>query len=372
MPNNRKKSKKNTKTTFPNVHMRRKPTNKDKISNQGGQDEESIARESHHREARRRNLTKEIEEMDQFKLLLQVVSGGGEHRLSPQDAVRQVKEWTLDAFLTKGLDVPFGPGFVDYNVSRSVIELAQRLEPSEQSRLIEFMLLLQKESVEDPATGEIIRIQGQALWAELPSFGYTEYEEWWEFGGTMIDPWLPEFIPEQKRRWTNLNAFLAQMSQAVLLEQKRSSTGYTSAEATTTSTAATNSPHHVLDLSLQGLWAIQFALEKGGSEKLRPAALADTPAMSAACTWFAHAADRLWDNVRAGVRYGPHSIASPQKGRRFANRGWCGFERDRWDVWRQGLEEAEAAKTTSEEAKEAICKALKAMERAMVDEPLPA
>lgn len=75
------------------------------------------------------------------------------------------------------------PGLVDYHVSLSVLELAQRLTPDRHERLVDFMWQLHKQTMMDPTTGEPLQTHEMTLFRDLPSFGYTELETWDEYGG---------------------------------------------------------------------------------------------------------------------------------------------------------------------------------------------
>lgn len=60
----------------------------------------------------------------------------------------------------------------------SVLELAQRLEPSRQGILVEFMSRLQKQGVlKHPDTGRPLEDEAGVYWTDLPHWGYTELEE---------------------------------------------------------------------------------------------------------------------------------------------------------------------------------------------------
>ncbi|KAL2000856.1 hypothetical protein VTN02DRAFT_2544 [Thermoascus thermophilus] len=153
--------------------------------------------------------------------------------------------------------------------------------------------------------------------------------------------------PEQNQRWANLNAFLAQLSQAADVHYTSPNEGL----------------HiHPMDKSLRAIWTMQKALEDGEHP---PETLVDTAAMRAACLWFIHAADRLWANVQNGRTYVPSSGAGPGSPK-YSQRGWNGFERERWDVWEQGLQDARAA-CADEGRKKLIDDALAHMKRAMAD-----
>lgn len=139
--------------------------------------------------------------------------------------------------------------------------------------------------------------------------------------------------PAERQRWVNLNSFIAQVTQAADVQY---------------GPADKPAVFHPMDKSLRALWVMQKALE---NEQHAPAALADTPAMHAACAWFAWAADRLWENVQRGRTYAQAPSAGAGSPR-FKERGWNGFERDRWDVWLQGLREAR--ETAADEASRGI------------------
>jgi hypothetical protein len=125
------------------------------------------------------NFIRQIENSVEFKLLDKVVT----EEVTVQDAVQEVINMTMTALSIHGPNKQGGIGLPDYNVSLAVMELAQRLEPSKHSKLVEFVSYLQKQVAVDPSTNEPLRVQGDILWADMPSFGYTELETWYEFGG---------------------------------------------------------------------------------------------------------------------------------------------------------------------------------------------
>src|SRR6185437_10550527 len=119
--------------------------------------------------------------------------------------------------------------------------------------------------------------------------------------------------PEQKKRWANLNAFLAQLSQAADFHY----------------TAPNEPPNfHPIDKSLRAIWTISNALENEEHPSKTPV---NTAARRAVCLWFIYAADRLWANVQNGRIYVRGFGAGP------------GYKRERWNVWEQGLQDAKAA-----------------------------
>jgi hypothetical protein len=125
------------------------------------------------------NFIREIENSAEFKMLDKVVK----EEVTTQEAVQHLINMTMSELSTHGPNKMEGIGLPDYNVSLAVMELAQRLEPSEHTKLVEFICHVQKQVAIDPSTKEPLRVQGDILWTDMPSFGYTELETWHEFGG---------------------------------------------------------------------------------------------------------------------------------------------------------------------------------------------
>jgi hypothetical protein len=128
---------------------------------------------------RRRAFIRQIEGYEEYKVIELVV----QNNATADVAVQRIKEMTMAALAAHGPTARDGVGLVDYNVSLSVVELAQRLEPGQHGTLVEFMSKLQKETAMDPATGEPLEFDKDILWTGLPSFGYTQLEGWCEYGG---------------------------------------------------------------------------------------------------------------------------------------------------------------------------------------------
>lgn len=122
---------------------------------------------------------RQIESSSEFHLLDAVVKG----ETTVQDAVQRVVDSTLEALAAHGPTMQGGIGLSDYNVSLAVLEHAQRLEPSDHTKLVDFLAHLQQQKALDPSTQEPLKVQGDSLWADMPSLGYTELETWSEFGG---------------------------------------------------------------------------------------------------------------------------------------------------------------------------------------------
>ncbi|KAJ5123972.1 uncharacterized protein N7515_007797 [Penicillium bovifimosum] len=263
------------------------------------------------------NFIRQIENSVEFKSLDKVVK----EELTAQDAVQTIIDMTMSALSTHGPNKQGGIGLPDYNVSLAVMELAQRLEPSKHTRLVEFISHLQKQTAVDPSTNEPLKVQGDILWTDMPSFGYTELETWYEFGGDHKDPCDTTLDATQRVRWVNLNAFLAQLTQAADIHYP---------------TPTEEVRFFPLDKSLRAIWTMGMALEN----ERPPASLGDTAATEAACQWFIYAAERLWTNVLNSRTYPEASGAGP--GKRFDKKGWTGYTRERWGIWEDALMEARA------------------------------
>ncbi|CBF82326.1 hypothetical protein AN9206.2 [Aspergillus nidulans FGSC A4] len=287
----------------------------------------------------RENFIRQIENSVEFKLVDRVIK----EEVTVQDAVQEIISMTMTALSIHGPKKQGGIGLADYNVSLAVMELAQRLEPSKHTKLVGFISHLQKQVAVDPSTNEPLKVQGDTLWTDMPSFGYTELETWYEFGGDYKDPCDATLDSKQRERWVKLNAFLAQLTQA----------------ANTRYPAANEEVRYFpLDKSLRAIWTIATAFEK----ERPPASLADTAAMEAACQWFIYAADRLWANVVNGRTYPKPADAGP--GKRYEGESWTGYARERWGVWEDALKEARAA-CNNERMSMLIDEALASLKRAM-------
>ncbi|KAJ5116679.1 hypothetical protein N7456_001027 [Penicillium angulare] len=315
-------------------------------------------------------FVQELESSVEFKLLDKVVKG----EVSVEDACHEVVRMTFSIFAAagKGHDW-FGVGNSDYRISLSTLEFAERLEPSKQTKLVEFMLHLNKQAAIDPSTNILLRSQGSAFWADMPSFGYTELETWEHFGGDYhngnlpnlqfqlqkmlicIDPCDPKMNADQRDRWTKLNAFDAQLTQAADVI-------YPPPEVYRYPKEGIKFPIHPLDKSLRAMQVMQMTLESDHAV----GSLVDTAAMEATCLWFIYAADQLWANSVKDYTY-PRSYSTGPGGKLWGvcrNKHWSGFTRDRWEVWEEVLEDASGT-WGDERMMNMINEALESMRRAV-------
>jgi len=65
---------------------------------------------------------------------------------------------TMSVLSIYGLNKPHGIDLPDYNVSLTIRELAQRLDPSEHTRLVELGPHLQKQVAVIPSTNELLKV----------------------------------------------------------------------------------------------------------------------------------------------------------------------------------------------------------------------
>jgi hypothetical protein len=153
--------------------------------------------------------------------------------------------------------------------------------------------------------------------------------------------------PEQQIRWAKLNIFLAQVTQAADVNYVSSSQALIS---------------DAMDESHIGLCGLRHIFEEGiPSEQLTSGV-----GLLGVCYWFICAGDRLWENVVNGRKYNKYD---GRPGDLHWNRNWKGFERERWNVWEQGLRDARAACAPGQEdVEELITRALSKIESLMSNE----
>jgi hypothetical protein len=126
----------------------------------------------------REDFIRQIENSVEFDFLDKVVK----EEVTVQDAIQKVINMTMSALSIHGPKEQGGIGLPDYSVSLAIMELVQRLEPSRHTKLVEFITHLQKQVAADSATNKPLKAQRDTLWTEMPSFGYTELETWYECG----------------------------------------------------------------------------------------------------------------------------------------------------------------------------------------------
>lgn len=227
------------------------------------------------------------------------------------------------------------------NTFGSVMEVAAQTPPSQQGALVEFIQRLQQEKVVDPTTGQQLRYEedyNKAVWSEVPNFGITVADGW------NFEPADPSPDPAEVSRYENQVTFLAQL---------------TNSPANTVPNPE-NEPGP-FDFSLYALWELRGAFE--ATEEPRAPT---TTYLRSVCYWVMYAADRLWANVQAkrDFRHKASNSNPAEAGDAYhKKKNWVGFNRERWDIWMQGLENARDG--ADEATRGLVDKALKEVERVM-------
>ncbi|KAJ5967538.1 hypothetical protein N7501_003786 [Penicillium viridicatum] len=279
------------------------------------------------------------EESKEFKLFEALVNGDVE----VDDAVQWVIATTMDRLEN------YGPGGTiekaDAITFIAIIELAMQIDTTQYDPLVKFLAELKLYNAVDSSTGLVLKTQdGSRVWSHLPSLTFCARKIWTDQMKYLNDP---DMEPEQQIRWAKLNIFLAKATQAADVE-------YTSPLQVWISDA--------MDESHMGLRGLRHVFEEG----ILSERVASTAGLLGVCYWLICAGDRLWENVLNCRRYNKYD---GRPGEMYSNRGWKGFERERWDIWLQGLRDAKATCTPGQElVEDLIDRALAKMERVMKNE----
>ena len=86
---------------------------------------------------------------------------------TPQDAVQAIVAHT-----TRLVSSPSDLETSVYDTACAVLEIAKRTKAEEQRPLLEFVRVLQKESLKN-GEGEVVSVDGEEVWKDLPTFGYV-------------------------------------------------------------------------------------------------------------------------------------------------------------------------------------------------------
>ncbi|TGO13654.1 hypothetical protein BTUL_0065g00100 [Botrytis tulipae] len=200
-----------------------------------------------------------------------------------------------------------------YDTWCALFVLVARTSPDQQSRLIEFILGLQKIEVVDRDTSQSknLKYYDMELWRQLPGFGWEAREIF------NIEAYSSTLTDREKTSYENKNAFLAQ-----LLATSKVSIGVNEFEP--------------LDFSLFALWVFRdaFENEEGKSKDL---------VIRVACWWLVFAAEKLRLNV-VNEKIMPGRTGAG--GDLYEKKGWIGYSRERWDIWREGLRNTDGDRET--------------------------
>ncbi|KAJ5780718.1 hypothetical protein N7457_005878 [Penicillium paradoxum] len=280
-----------------------------------------------------------VEESAEFDLFKALV-----HRdVTVEDVVQWVTTSTMDRLES------YSGGTIEKADSITfiaLIELAMRIDPVQYPPLIEFLGELKLYNAVDSATELVLKMQdGSRVWSHLPSLTVWAWTLWTEYESDARKTYLCDAAMEleQQTRWARLNIFLAQVTQAADVE-------YASLVQVWISDA--------MDESLLGLCGLRNVFE----ESVPCEQLVSTAGLLGVCYWFVCAGDRLWENVLNGRKYNKYD---GRPGEKYANRSWRGFERERWDVWVQGLRDVKACCAAGQDPEDLLNHALSKIEHVM-------
>jgi len=208
--------------------------------------------------------------------------------------------------------------------------MLSQTQPSQQTALVDFVRTLQQQKVLDPATGDQLLFDpdwNMMLWTEAPLFGIN-VADFWHCGTHLhthfhISQTTTHDIqtPKNETQYINKVAFLAQLtsSPANFDLQPGLAAG-------------------PFDFSLYALWDFRQAFE---STRMPTSTM-----LRAASLWMIYAAEMLWANVRTkrDFRHRASNGNPAKEGDAYhKSRRWVGFNRQRWDVWVEGLENGREA-----------------------------
>ncbi|TEY36913.1 hypothetical protein BOTCAL_0536g00060 [Botryotinia calthae] len=223
-------------------------------------------------------------------------------------------------------------GIHPYNTWLALLVLVGQTPPTQQSKIVEFILGLQKIELVDKDTDppEVLKYSDEPhdneyYWRDMPGFGM-------EVRGIFnLDLYSPFTTDEQKTAYENQNAFLAQLLAKIKIN-------------------TVPEEWEMFDYSAHALWVLCEAFEnEGGKNK--------DSVIRSACWWLVFAAEKLWFNVAiwrgrpdgtgVGWDYGE-------------NNDWVGYIRERWEFWKECLRNANGDGQTGILIKDALA----CMERA--------
>ncbi|KAM7183256.1 Protein of unknown function (DUF3632) domain containing protein [Rhypophila sp. PSN 637] len=192
-----------------------------------------------------------------------------------------------------------------YDTWCGIFDLVGKTSSEHQQPIIDLLLELRKTTLypNDDSSKEPVNVQSAGtLWSDLPTFGWVA-RDLWNFEAS--DKTASQ---SDRQKWTNYTAFLAKLT-AVSLSNKEEG-------------------NDALDFSTFALWSLREAFETSGSEE------ANATAGKLASLWIKHAGKELRVATENGV-----SLLQAQGcgGGEFGERGWTGFNEDRWAVWKGGF-----------------------------------
>ncbi|KAJ5336809.1 hypothetical protein MYU51_005971 [Penicillium brevicompactum] len=284
-----------------------------------------------------------------FEMFKSRPEGSGEFKLfqgliNDELTVEDAVQWVIGATMDR-LEGYGSGGTIDRAdkiTFMAILELAMRIYQAQYGPLVAFLKELKMYNAVDSTTGLVLKAQdGSWVWSHLPSLTTCARSIMAEFERDEDYLCDPNMDPEQQIRWAKINIFLAQSTQAADVKYTSSSQAFIS---------------DGMDESHIGLCGLRQIFEEGiPSEQLTSGV-----GLLGVCYWIICAGDRLWENVLNGRQYNKYD---GRPGEMFWSRHWRGFERERWNVWEQGLRDAKAACLPGQEdVQDLINRALSKME----------
>lgn len=132
--------------------------------------------------ANKRRYNDELAVSPEYQILDALVK----QTINTENGVKKIIDKTTDAAnsqpeLTeeekKRYPVPSNVGNLCYAFAMCVLECAQRTVPEQQTPLVALVARLQDIEMSDPKTKESLKVDGELVWKELPTFGYSFADE---------------------------------------------------------------------------------------------------------------------------------------------------------------------------------------------------
>ncbi|KAF2136155.1 uncharacterized protein K452DRAFT_322620 [Aplosporella prunicola CBS 121167] len=251
-----------------------------------------------------------IEEYKIFNAFIQ------ENDISASDTAQKIVNLTKAALQANEQDERV-LGWQLESTGNGFLEAGVRASPAQQKKLITVLEELQKTTLSDPKTGEVVRYWEMEVWADLPMIGFA-------FGNEMnsFDPNDTTSWPDDIARWEPLTTLAAQIMAVPAIK---------------------------LDF-FRWTWA-PAALRDVFRSYVEPG-LPTELAVRAACLWFIYAGEVLWEQTRKGeftvLEDGEDEVKKNLK---------------QWSDWKENLRSLRDSATDAR-TRELLVEALTAMERA--------
>ncbi|KAK4096549.1 hypothetical protein N658DRAFT_501445 [Parathielavia hyrcaniae] len=242
---------------------------------------------------------------------------------NPSTATREAITAAVEGFTTQIQSVVASGESVGGYTQRAFFDLfeaAGRTPFDQQDALVEFSIQLQKTTATDAEGKPLICEHGHTeVWKDLPYFDLEARET------INFDPDIPDMNEDERAVVENQAAFMARLSA---------------------------SPSPAFDLSLFGLWMLRSAFEehKSAPSEIPPAEISRTAARIAAF-WIRFKGEEYRKQSSRGVTLPDNLGVSWGK---YKERGWRGFNEDRWQVWKDGLRAAHEKFPSDEVIKAAL------------------